>query len=193
MAGGSRRFPPHRRTHKIAGGYVVRDANGQALTYLYSRGNEGDALQAKVLTAEVARRIAINIARLAELLGAGELTERAMQQMLARSVYCQIAAAVVQKQLRLCKNRTRSYVETSGNSPFDEDISVLVSDGCRSSYVLLKPCQQTQAGWVVSGKKTPLAVVPLKWMFLQRIPLRARHRLAVTTLERLARELNKFP
>ena len=46
---------------------------------------------------------------------------------------------------------------------------------------------------MVSGKKTPLAVVPLKWMPLQRIPLRARHRLAVTTLERLARELNKFP
>jgi hypothetical protein len=29
MADGSRRFPP--RADKIAGGYVVRDANGQAL------------------------------------------------------------------------------------------------------------------------------------------------------------------
>ena len=78
-------------------------------------------------------------------------------------------------------------------APFDEDITVLVSDGRRSPYVLLKPCQRTQAGWVVSGKKTPLAVVPLKWIPLQRIPARGRHRLAVTTLERLARELNKVP
>jgi hypothetical protein len=40
---------------------------------------------------------------------------------------------------------------------------------------------------VVSGKKTPLAVVPLKWMPLQRAPIRTRHRLAVESLERLAR------
>jgi hypothetical protein len=78
-------------------------------------------------------------------------------------------------------------------APFDEDITVLVSDGCRSPYVLLKACQRTKAGWVVSGKKTPLAVVPLKWMPLQRIRTRARRRLAVTTLERLAREPDKVP
>jgi hypothetical protein len=72
-------------------------------------------------------------------------------------------------------------------APFDEDITVLVSDGCKSPYVLLKPCRRTTAGWVVSGKKTPLAVVPLKWMPLQRAPTRASHRRAVNALERLAR------
>src|ERR1700749_1672146 len=72
-------------------------------------------------------------------------------------------------------------------APFDEDITVLVSDGCKSPYVLLKPCRRTTAGWVVSGKKTPLAVVPLKWMPLQRTPTRTRPRLAVESLERLAR------
>jgi hypothetical protein len=34
----------------MPGGYVVRDANGQALAYVYSRENEDEARQAKVLT-----------------------------------------------------------------------------------------------------------------------------------------------
>jgi hypothetical protein len=42
------------------------DANGQALAYLYSRDNEAEARQAKVLSKDEARRIAINIARLPE-------------------------------------------------------------------------------------------------------------------------------
>jgi hypothetical protein len=48
MADGSRRFPPPWRADKIPGGYVVRDANGQALAYVYSRDSEAEALQAKV-------------------------------------------------------------------------------------------------------------------------------------------------
>ncbi len=65
----ARRFPPPWRAEKIPGGYVVRDANGQALAYLYSRDNEAEARQAKMLTKDEARRIAINIALLPELLG----------------------------------------------------------------------------------------------------------------------------
>jgi hypothetical protein len=44
----------------------------QALAYLYSRENEAEARQAKVLTKDEARRVAINVARLPELLGKGE-------------------------------------------------------------------------------------------------------------------------
>jgi K+/H+ antiporter YhaU regulatory subunit KhtT len=72
MSEGSRRFPPPWRADKIAGGYVIRDANGQAIAYLYSRENEAEARQAKVLTADEARRIASTIARLPELLAKGE-------------------------------------------------------------------------------------------------------------------------
>jgi hypothetical protein len=43
---------------KIPGGYVVRDANGQALAYVYSRESEADARQARVLTSDEARRLA---------------------------------------------------------------------------------------------------------------------------------------
>jgi hypothetical protein len=72
MAEPPRRFPAPWRADKIPGGYVVRDANGQALAYLYSRENEAEARQAKVLAADEARRIARNIARLPELLGKTE-------------------------------------------------------------------------------------------------------------------------
>jgi hypothetical protein len=78
-----RRFPAPWRADKSPGGYVVRDADGQALAYVYSRQDPNEARQAKVLTADEARPIASNIARLPELLGKAE---RAIELRTARPV-----------------------------------------------------------------------------------------------------------
>jgi hypothetical protein len=69
----ARRFPPPWRAEKMPGGYVVRDASGQALApHVYARATMAEAMQAKVLTQDEARRIAANIARLPELLRIGQ-------------------------------------------------------------------------------------------------------------------------
>jgi hypothetical protein len=60
----TRRFPPPWTVEQIAGGYKVKDANGQSLTYVYGRETQADADIAHVLTMDEARRIASNIAKL---------------------------------------------------------------------------------------------------------------------------------
>lgn len=66
-----RRFKPPWRAERIPGGYVVKDATGQALAYVYARETKADADTAKVLTMDEARRIASNIAKLPSLLAKG--------------------------------------------------------------------------------------------------------------------------
>jgi hypothetical protein len=65
-----RRFPPPWQVEQIPGGFKVLDASGQALAYIYARETKAEADIAKVLTLDEARRIAVNVARLPELLGA---------------------------------------------------------------------------------------------------------------------------
>jgi hypothetical protein len=50
------------------GGYVVKDATGQALAYAYAREPKADADTAKMLTMDEARRVASKIAKLPTLL-----------------------------------------------------------------------------------------------------------------------------
>jgi hypothetical protein len=63
-----RRFPPPWRVVEVGHGYIVEDAAGQHLGTFYGRADPYSARVAGVLTLDEARRMAVNFARLPELL-----------------------------------------------------------------------------------------------------------------------------
>src|SRR5262249_4041370 len=68
----TRRLPPPWHADQFSGGYVVRGANGSAVAYVYGRSTEAEALEAKQMTMDEARRVASNIAKLPDMLKRGE-------------------------------------------------------------------------------------------------------------------------
>jgi hypothetical protein len=63
-----RRFPPPWSAEETEACFIVRDANGQALAYVYFEDEPGRRAAAHLLTPDEARRIAANIAKLPALL-----------------------------------------------------------------------------------------------------------------------------
>ena len=64
----ARRFPPPWTAEETDACFIVRDANGQALAYVYFEEEPSRRAAAHLLTRDEARRIAANIAKLPELL-----------------------------------------------------------------------------------------------------------------------------
>jgi hypothetical protein len=64
----SRRFPPPWSVEEQDACFVVIDSAGQKLAYVYFEEEPGRRTAAKLLTKDEARRIAVNFARLPELL-----------------------------------------------------------------------------------------------------------------------------
>jgi hypothetical protein len=64
----ARRIPPPWTIDSTDACFIVRDANGQALSYFYFENEPGRRTAANLLTRDEVRRMAVNFAKLPDLL-----------------------------------------------------------------------------------------------------------------------------
>ena len=64
----ARRFPPPWTTEDNGAAFIIKDASGFAVSYVYYEQEPGRRAAATLMTRDEARRIAANIAKLPELL-----------------------------------------------------------------------------------------------------------------------------
>ena len=81
-----RRFPPPWSVEEQSACFVVRDHNGQALAYIYFEDEPGRRSAAMLLTRDEARRIAVNFAKLPDLLKPAD-ANRESEQLNAKQTY----------------------------------------------------------------------------------------------------------
>ena len=72
----TRRFPSPWSVEETDACFIVRDATGHALTYVYFEEEPGRRAAAHLMMREEARRIAVNIAKLPELLCKPSMSSR---------------------------------------------------------------------------------------------------------------------
>jgi hypothetical protein len=72
-----RRFPAPWQVVVLPGGYAVEDATGQRLATFYGRADPQSARLAGALTLDEARRMALNFAKLPELINASSRSRAA--------------------------------------------------------------------------------------------------------------------
>jgi hypothetical protein len=82
-----RRFPPPWSVEETEPCFIVRDANGHALAYVYFEGELGRHAAAKLLARDEARRIAANIAKLLGLEAAGHFLRLSLGQHIGQQAY----------------------------------------------------------------------------------------------------------
>jgi hypothetical protein len=144
-----RRFPPPWSAELTPNCFIVRDANGQALTYIYYESEPGRRSAAKLLSKDEARRIAVNIGKLTELLGRKDLIYRG-----PNGGNCSHYRFRQSSWLLLCQRLLRNCLR----------VHIMYPVQVRQARLMMEPCRyrlQSMVGAVCAELSSRRRLVPL--------------------------------